>query len=83
MYKSNGWDTDAELLLLAMQEELGEVTARFLAEHPGYKKDITNTSPISEEIGDLVTLVLAFCNKQNIDAERWVENTINKRKNQS
>jgi len=38
MYKDNGWNTTPELLLIAMQEELGEISGRFLAEHPGYKK---------------------------------------------
>ena len=42
MYKDNGWDTQPELLLLAIQEELGEICARFLAEHPGYKKNINS-----------------------------------------
>lgn len=82
MYKKNGWNTDSSLLLLAMQEELGEVCARFLAEHPGYKKSDSGTDPIPEEIGDLLTLILAFCNKEGINAEEWLENTINKRKNQ-
>ena len=81
MYKENGWDTAPELLLLAMQEELGEICGRFLAKHPGYKKSLNNTDPIPEEIGDLITLIFAFCNKTNIDPEEWVLNTINKRKN--
>ena len=62
MYMKNNWDTSPELLLLAMQEELGEVAGRFLAEHPGYKKSLKGTDPIPEEIGDLLTLILAFCN---------------------
>jgi len=37
-YEHNGWDTDPTLLLLAMQEELGELVGRWLAEHPGYEK---------------------------------------------
>ena len=83
MYKDNDWDTTPELLLLAIQEELGEVCARFLAEHPGYKKNIENTDPIPEEIGDLLTLIFAFCNKVDIDPEEWVYNTIKKRRKQS
>ncbi len=82
MYKDNGWNTEPELLLLAMQEELGEICARFLAEHPGYKKNIKNTDPIPEEIGDLLTLIFAFCNKTGINPEEWVENTIKKRSKQ-
>lgn len=82
MYKDNGWDTNPEFLLLAMQEELGEVCARFLAEHPGYKKSFSGTSPIPEEIGDLLTLLFAFCNKTGIDPEKWVNNTIKKRSKQ-
>ena len=82
MYKNNGWDTAPELLLIAMQEELGEISARFLAEHPGYKKSIKDTDPIEEEIGDLLTLIFAFCNKMNIDPEKWVNNTIDKRSKQ-
>lgn len=82
MYKNNGWDTAPELLLIAMQEELGEISGRFLAEHPGYKKSIKDTDPIPEEIGDLITLILAFCNKTNIDSEEWVNNTIGKRSKQ-
>lgn len=83
MYKKNGWDIAPELLLIAMQEELGEIAGRFLAEHPGYKKSVHDQDPIPEEVGDLVTLVLAFCNKQGINFEKWVLNTINKRKNQA
>jgi len=82
MYKKNNWNTEDFLLLIAMQEELGEIASRYLAEHPSYKKSLTNTSPIPEEIGDLLTLILAFCNKTNIDAEKWIMNAIDKRKNQ-
>lgn len=82
MYKHNGWDTAPELLIIAMQEELGEISGRFLAEHPGYKKSIKNTDPIPEEIGDLITLIFAFCNKMNIDSEEWLNNTIKKRSKQ-
>jgi len=79
MYKDNKWDTPPELLLIAMQEELGEISARFLAEHPRYKKSIKDTDPIEEEVGDLITLIFAFCNKMDIDPEKWVNNTIRKR----
>jgi NTP pyrophosphatase (non-canonical NTP hydrolase) len=82
MYEDNGWNTSPELLLVAMQEELGEISARFLAEHPGYKKSIKDTDPIEEEIGDLITLIFAFCNKTSIDPEKWVNNTIDKRSKQ-
>ena len=69
MYKDNGWNTTPELLLIAMQEELGEISGRFLAEHSGYKKSLEDTDPMPEEIGDLLTLILAFCNKMNINPE--------------
>lgn len=82
MYKSNKWDTSSELLLIAMQEELGEISARFLVEHPGYKKSPEDTDPISEEVGDLITLILAFCNKMNIDSEKSTRNSIMKRSKQ-
>ncbi|MFC1625623.1 MazG-like family protein [Patescibacteria group bacterium] len=80
LYKHNGWDTDPTLLLLAMQEELGELAARWLAEHPGYEKSIKDTDPIPEEVGDLVHLVLAFCNTQGINFEECVDATIKKRR---
>ncbi len=82
LYEKNGGNTPSELLLIAMQEELGEISARFLAEHPDYKKDIGHTHPLNEEIGDLITLILAFCNRNGINASEWVENTINKRSGQ-
>ena len=83
LYKRNGWDTDPTLLLLAMQEELGELAARYLAEHPGYKKSIDDTDPIPEEVGDLVHLILAFCNKTGINYEEAVRKTIKKRSQQA
>jgi len=79
LYEHNGWNTDPTLLLLAMQEELGEVAARWLAEHPGCEKSLEDTDPVPEEIGDLLQLVLAFCNTQNIDFEKCVEATVEKR----
>lgn len=82
LYFDNGWKTDPTLLLLAMQEELGELVGRWLAEHPGYKKNIADTDPIPEEIGDLVHLILAFCNTLGIDFEECVQATIKKRKKQ-
>jgi len=82
MYTNNDWDTVPELLLIAMQEELGEIAGRFVAEHPDYKKSLNGTNPIPEEVGDLVTLILAFCNKMDIDAEEWVSNILQKRKKQ-
>ena len=63
-----------------MQEELGELVARWLAEHPGYEKSAEDTDPIPEEIGDLICLILAFCNTQDINYEKCVEATIKKRK---
>jgi NTP pyrophosphatase (non-canonical NTP hydrolase) len=83
LYKKNGWKTDPTLLLVAMQEELGELCARWLVQHPGYKKSASDTDPLPEEVGDLIHLILAFCNTQNIDFEKAVLNTINKRKNQA
>ena len=49
----------------------------------GYKKSIDDTYPISEEIGDFVHLILAFCNKTGTDYEKEVRNTIKKRDKQS
>ncbi len=83
LYTKNGWDTDPTLLLLAMQEELGELCASYLAAHPGYKKNASNEGSIQEEVGDLVHLILAFCNKVGIDYEKCVMHTVNKRKNQA
>jgi|GEM_PF-3083508 len=82
LYETNGWHTDPTLLLLAMTEELGELAARWLAENPGYKKSIKDTGPIPEEVGDLLNLVLAFCNTQNLNFEECVRNTIKKRSKQ-
>ena len=65
---------------LAMQKELGELAARWLAEHPGYEKSIEDTDPVFEEIGDLLHLVLAFCNTQGINSEDCVKATIEKRR---
>jgi NTP pyrophosphatase (non-canonical NTP hydrolase) len=80
LYKHNGWDTDPTLLLLAIQEELGELTARWLAEHPGYEKPMSDTDPIAEEVGDLINLILAFCNTQGLNFEECVKGTIKKRR---
>lgn len=82
LYEKNGWDTDPELLLIAMQEELGEVSARFLAENPKYKKSIGHLGSMSEEVGDLLSLLFAFCNKMGIDAKESVDRTITKRSKQ-
>ncbi len=79
LYEYNGWETDPTLLLLAIQKELSELTARWLAEHPGYEKSMEDTDPIPEEIGDLVYFALAFCNAQGINFEECVEATIEKR----
>jgi len=78
LYKHNGWKTDPTLLLLAMTEELGELSGRWLAENSGYKKSTERTHPIPEEIDDLVNLIYAFCNTQNINFEECVRNTIKK-----
>jgi len=81
LYENNEWDTDPTLLLLAMQEELGESAARWLVEHPGFEKSsIEDTDPIPEEVGDLIHLILAFCNTQDIDFEDCVKATIKKRR---
>jgi len=80
LYQENDWNTDPILLILAMQEELGELAGRWLAEHPGYKKSLENTTPIDEEVGDLLHLILAFCNTQGINFETVVRNTIEKRR---
>jgi len=78
IYKDKNWDTPPELLLIAMQEELGEICGRFLADDPRYKKSPKDIDTIEEEIGDLILLMFAFCNKMDIDPEKWVENTIKK-----
>jgi hypothetical protein len=44
LYEQNNWDTDPTLLLVAMQEELGELCARWLYELPVTKKP--RTTPI-------------------------------------
>jgi len=80
LYQWNRWDTEPTLLLLAMQEELGELAARWLAEHPGYEKSLDDTGSIVEEVGDLAHLIMAFCNTQGIDLEECVEATIEKRR---
>ena len=49
---------------------------------PGYKKSLGDTDPIPEEIGDLLTLIFAFCNKTGINPEEWVNNTIRKESKQ-
>ena len=82
LYETNGWHTDPTLLLLAMTEELGELAGRWLAENSGYKKSIKNTDPIPEEVGDLLNLILAFCNTQDLDFEECIRNTIRKRSKQ-
>jgi NTP pyrophosphatase (non-canonical NTP hydrolase) len=79
LYKHNNWKADPTLLLLAIQEELGELVGRWLAEHPDYEKSMESTDPIPEEVGDLIHLILAFCNIQGIDFEEQVRNTIKKR----
>lgn len=83
LYKQNGWDTDPTLLLVAMQEELGELCARWLYEHPGYEKSSKYAGDSLEmEVGDLINLIIAFCNTQGIDFEKAVRQTIKKRRKQ-
>ncbi len=83
LYEQNKWDTDPTLLLVAMQEELGELCARWFYEHPGYEKSSKHVEDsIEEEVGDLVNLIIAFCNTQNIDFEKAVRETIKKRRKQ-
>lgn len=82
LYKKYNYNkVPAEILLIAIQEELGETSASFLSNHPKYfkkTKNKRNEHTLEEEIGDLMFLILAFCNKQNIDCEKWVNNTIKK-----
>jgi hypothetical protein len=66
-----------------MQEELGELAARWLAEHPGYKKDLIDTNPIEDDVGDLAQLILAFCNSQGINFEDCVKQAVKKRRTQA
>lgn len=72
LYFDNGWKTDPALLLLAMQKEFGELVGNI----PAYKKNIADTDSIPEEIEDLVSLILAFCNTLGIDFEECVQATI-------
>lgn len=80
LYEHNGWKTDPALLLLAISEELGELTARWLAEYPGYEKSKKDTDPIPEEVGDLLQLIIAFCNTQELNFVECVEASIKKRR---
>ncbi len=80
LYENNSWNTDPALLILAIQEEVGELSSAWLREGSGYEKisQRKNRSSLFEEIGDLGNLILALCNALNIDFEKAVENTISK-----
>ncbi len=80
LYKKKGWKTAPTLLILALQEELGEVAKRWLRESKGYEKlsSAKADSTLFEEIGDLGNLLLALCNALGIDFEKAVENTVEK-----
>lgn len=78
--KHNGWQTDPKHLLLAMQEELGEVTASYLAKHDdNYRKNSKiERHNLSEELGDLLHLILAFANEMGIDLDKSLKKTHDK-----
>ncbi len=80
VYERNGWETDSTLLIVAMGEELGELCARWLAEHPDYEKNLEDTDDLIDNIGDLGQLVLAFCNNEGIDFAEAVRSSLEKRK---
>jgi NTP pyrophosphatase (non-canonical NTP hydrolase) len=63
-----------------MQGELGELCARWLYER--YEKTTDHADPLEMEVGDLVNLIIAFCNTQDIDFENAVRQTIKKRRKQ-
>jgi len=73
----NGWKTDPKYLLLAMQEELGEVVASYLGDYDNkYRKNSkVKRYDLSKEMGDLLHLILAFANEMNIDLDKSLENT--------
>ena len=81
LYEDKEWKTDQMLLLLAMQEELGELTGAYLQSKDGYKKIERDGVSIKEEVGDLGNLLLAFCNAQNLDFDECVQSTIKKCRN--
>jgi hypothetical protein len=81
LYEDNGWKTDRTLLLVLMQEKLGKLSARCLTEqHPGHEKPTTDTDPVSEGVGDLLQVILAFCNARGINFEDSVKSAIGKKK---
>ena len=75
--KHNNWKTDPKYILLAMQEELGELVASYLAYHTDEYRKNSETAPhkLDEEFGDLLHLLLAFANEMEIDCEKSLENT--------
>jgi len=77
--ESRNWDTKPEHLLLAMQEELGELCASFLQNHSKYNKNSNVKSrELESEIGDLLQLLFAFANEMGIDCESGITSTIKK-----
>lgn len=80
LYKHNKWKTNSTLLIVAMTEELGELAARWLAEHPGYEKSLKNTDTIEDCVGDLGQLLLQFCNNQKLNFEECVKASLEDRK---
>jgi NTP pyrophosphatase (non-canonical NTP hydrolase) len=73
----NGWKTDPKHILLAIQEELGEVTASYLANHDGdYRKNSKiKRHNLSDELGDLLHLIIAFANEMGVDLDKSLEKT--------
>jgi len=80
VYIHNGWtQTPTELILLACTEELGELVARFLAEDVRYEKDLSDTNELSDSVGDLLFNLFEFCNRQNINIWKSLNNSIDNR----
>jgi NTP pyrophosphatase (non-canonical NTP hydrolase) len=73
----NGWKTDPKHLLLAMQEELGEVVASYLSEHDDKYRKVSKEKrhELSKELGDLLHAIIAFANEMDIDIDKSLENT--------
>ena len=75
--KHNNWKTDPKYLLLAMQEELGELVGSFLAYHDDKYRKNSKIKPhkLDEELGDILHLLIAFANEMEIDCEKSLEET--------
>ena len=77
--KDKKWNTKPEHLLLAMQEELGELCASFLEHHTKYRKNSKRKpTKLDNEIGDVLFLLLSFASEMGIDCESCLNSTIKK-----